>query len=98
MDPSPLVLKRGEVNFDYLPRREESEKLQKRRWKYGAEADSLKSVCVCVCERGERWGTDTFRIYFFQGLSFLHIEIILPFAKLCYAFEEKLFFSVTIVL
>ena len=29
---------------------------------------------------------------FFQGLSFLHLEIILPFAKLCYAFEEKNFF------
>ena len=25
----PLVLKRGEVNFDYLPQREESEKLEK---------------------------------------------------------------------
>ena len=41
---------------------------------------------------------DTFPMYFFQGLSFLHLEIILPFAKLCYAFEEKLFFSVTIIL
>ena len=30
--------------------------------------------------------------------SFLHLEIALPFAKLCYAFEEKLFFSVTIIL
>ena len=28
----------------------------------------------------------------FQGLSFLHLEITLPFAKLCYAFEEKLIF------
>ena len=35
---------------------------------------------------------------FLQGLSFLHLEITLPFAKLCYAFEEKLFFSVTIIL
>ena len=40
----------------------------------------------------------TFPIQFFQGLSFLHLEITLPFAKLCYAFEEKLFFSVTIIL
>ena len=31
-------------------------------------------------------------INFFQGLSFLHLEITLPFAKLCHAFEEKLFF------
>ena len=36
-------------------------------------------------------GADTFPIYFFQVLSFLHLEITLPFAKLCYAFEEKLF-------
>ena len=28
----------------------------------------------------------------FQGLSILHLEITLPFAKLCYAFEEKKFF------
>ena len=34
----------------------------------------------------------------FQGLSFLHLEITLPFSKLCYAFEEKLFFSATIIL
>ena len=31
-------------------------------------------------------------------LSFLHLEITLPFTKLCYAFEEKLFFSATIIL
>ena len=43
-------------------------------------------------------GADTFPISFFQGLSFLHLEITLPFAKLCYAFEKKLFFSVTISL
>ena len=29
---------------------------------------------------------------FFQGLSFLHLEFTLPFAKLCYAFEEKKIF------
>ena len=41
----------------------------------------------------------TFPIKFFQGLSFSHSEITsLPFARLCYAFEEKLFFSVTIIL
>ena len=28
----------------------------------------------------------------FQGLSFLHIEVILLFTELYYAFEEKLFF------
>ena len=43
-------------------------------------------------------GADTFPISFFQGLSSLHLEITLPFAKLCYAFEKKNFFSVTIIL
>ena len=33
----------------------------------------------------------TFHIKFFQGLSLLHSEITLPFAKLCHAFEEKNF-------
>ena len=36
------------------------------------------------------------QVFFFQGLSFLHLEINLPFAKLCYVLE-KLFFSVTII-
>ena len=34
-------------------------------------------------------GGDRHFSYFFQGLSFLHLEITLPFAKLCHAFEEK---------
>ena len=38
----------------------------------------------------------TFPISFLQGLSFLHLIITLPFAKLCYAFKKKIFFSVTI--
>ena len=33
---------------------------------------------------------------FLQGLSFLHLEITLPFAKLSYAFED--FFFGTIIL
>ena len=45
-----------------------------------------------------RGRADSFPIYFFQFLSFLHLEITLPYAKLCYAFEENLFFSVTIIL
>ena len=56
-------------------------KIKKRGWKYGAGAGPLK--------RGE---ADTFPIYFFQGLSFLHLEITLLFAKFCYVFEENLFF------
>ena len=58
----------------------ESEKLKKGGWKYGTGEGVLKG------------GACTFPIYFFQGLPFLHLEITLLFAKLCYAFEEKLFF------
>ena len=47
-------------------------------------------------KRGRR--ADTFIVLFSQGLSFLHLEITLPFAKLRYAFEKKYFFSVTIFL
>ena len=39
-----------------------------------------------------------FLFNFFHGLSFLHLEIILPFAKLYYVFQEKMFFSSAIVL
>ena len=53
---------------------------------------------VQIFLKGGREVAETFPISFFQGLSFLHLEITLPFAKLCYAFEEKLFFSVTIIL
>ena len=34
----------------------------------------------------------------FSIFKSLHLEIILSFAKLCYVFEEKLFFFVTIIL
>ena len=37
-------------------------------------------------------GPDTFPTWFFQGLPFLHLWTTLPFSKLCYASEEKLFF------
>ena len=59
-------------------------------------------------------GAGTYPIQFFQGLSFLHLDDIiftfrnyftlclmhfaLSFAQLCYAFEEKLFFTATIIL
>ena len=43
-------------------------------------------------------GLALFLFNFFQGLSFLHLEITLTLVKLCYAFEEKLFFSATIIL
>ena len=38
-------------------------------------------------------GLAPFLSIFFEGSSFLHLEITSLFSKLCYAFEEKLFFS-----
>ena len=81
----PPFLKKGKVNFDYLPQRGASEKL-KKVWKYRAGADLFK-----------RRGAGTFPFIFFQVLSFLHLEITLSFAKLCCPFEEKNF-SATITL
>ena len=43
-------------------------------------------------EGGEERGSSTFPISYFEGLSFLHLESTLRFAKLCYPFEEKSFF------
>ena len=43
-------------------------------------------------------GTWHFSYLISRGLSFLHLKITLPFAKLCHAFEEKVFFSATIIL
>ena len=59
-----------------------TQKNVKKGWKYGAQAGLVK--------RG--LGAGIFPISFFQGLSFLHVEITLPFAKPCYAFKEKDFF------
>ena len=85
--PPPYIFKRGqEVNFNYLLQRGESEKLKKK-------GGSMVQGQVFL-----KRGAGTFPISFFQGLSFLHLEITLPFAKLCYAFKEKLFLSATIIL
>ena len=43
-------------------------------------------------------GLTLFPFNFFQDLSFLHLEIILPFVKLCYVYEEKLFSSAIMIL
>ena len=45
--------------------------------------------------KGKNWH---FSDLVFQGLSFLHLEITLCFSKFRSAFEEKYFFSVTIIL
>ena len=37
-------------------------------------------------------GASTFPTKFFLGLSFLHLQITSPFAKLHHPFEEKIFF------
>ena len=37
-------------------------------------------------------GADKSPIKFFQVSSFFHLETFLPFAKLCFVFEKKIFF------
>ena len=89
--PHPrLKLRRGGgVNFDYLSRRGGIRKIKKNKSRNGAGARFLK---------GWRGGLALFLFNFFKFLSFLHLGITLPFAELCDAFEEKLFFSATIIL
>ena len=54
-------------------------KNKKRGWEDGAGAGVLKGG----------GGLALFLFNFFIVFSFLHLEITLPFAKLCYVFEEK---------
>ena len=42
--------------------------------------------------KGEGGEAETFPIYFFQGLTFLHLEITLPFAKLLYIWRKIIFY------
>ena len=58
--------------------RGEDLKNKKRGWEDGAGAGVLKGG-----------GLALFLFNFFIVFSFLHLEITLPFAKLCYVFEEK---------
>ena len=46
-----------------------------------------------------KWGEECWHFFYLVFLMFIifTLEITLPFAKLCYAFEEKLFFSATII-
>ena len=79
--PSPLFLKGGGGgDIDYLPWRGESEKLKK--------VGSMVQGQVFL-----KGGLTLFLFNVFKGLSFLHLEITLPFAELCYAFEELFFLS-----
>ena len=50
-------------------------------------------VDVWCRSRSSYKGEGLARFIFFQGLSFLDLEITLLFRKLCHAFEEKIFFS-----
>ena len=52
---------------------------------------------VQIFLKGGKEAADTCPISFFQGLSFLHLEITFPFVKLCFAFEKDIF-SVTVIL
>ena len=67
-----------------------SEKLKKGVEVWCSLKDLLKR------EGGGGWHFSCLK--FFKGLSFLHLEITLSFAKLCYAFKEEIFFSATMIL
>ena len=82
---TPFILKGG-VDFKHLPLRGGIWKFFKKGWKHGAGTGFLKR------------GGWHFSYLIFKNLSFLHLEITLPFAKLCYAFEDKIFFSATKIL
>ena len=43
-------------------------------------------------KKGERGAAGTFPINFFQGLSFLHVEVILHFVKLRLQLKKNCFF------
>ena len=49
-------------------------------------------------KEGCRVGVALFLFSFFKVYHFLDLEITSLFAKLCNAFEEKLFFSTTVIL
>ena len=71
------MFERGwEVNFNYLPRRGESENFKRGESMVHWQV-FLKKVGLAL---------------FLFNFSFLHSEITLLFPKLCYAFKEKLFF------
>ena len=74
---TPLFKTGVKVNFKQLPQR----KIKKRGQKYGARAGLLKGR-----------GAGTFPIQFFHGLSFLHLEITSPIAKLCFMHLKEIFF------
>ena len=85
----------GRSKFWFPPTEGGIWKIKKRAWKYGAGAGLYKGGRSTV--QGQVFikgggGADTFPISLFQGLSFLHLESTLPFAKPCYAFENKKFF------
>ena len=65
------------------PRGGKSEKLKKRG------GSMVQGQVLLKGGKGAGWH---FSYLFFQDLSFFNLEITLPFAELCYAFEEKKFF------
>ena len=70
LDPLPIVLKREKINFDYLSRREESEKLEKGGGSM-VQRQVLLKVCVYVCV----WVGKEVRDWHFSYLLFLRFII-----------------------
>ena len=105
-----LSIHRGGVNFNYLPLRGGGGGALKifKKWGEGGggggggDLKIFKKWVEVWCRgqmfsKGERAGTFPYSI-FSRFISFTFRHFTLPFANLCYAFEEKLFFSATIIL
>ena len=88
----PLFLKEGGDKFWLtLPKQGEggSQKLKK------GDGSMVQGKVFLKGRGGGRWH---FSYLIFSKFIIFTLEITLSFAKLCYAFEEKLFFSATLIL
>ena len=89
--PPPPVFLKGGSKFWLPPLDGGIWKIKKRGWKYGVGAGLLK--------RGAwHFSYLSFWRFVIFTIPFTLCKITLPFAKSCYPFEEKLFFSATIIL
>ena len=74
--------------------------MENRGWKYGAEAGLLKKRVGVGGGGGGEWDWHFSYLIFsrFIIFAFRSYFILCKIAKLCYAFEEELFFSSSIIL
>ena len=90
--PPPAFFKGGRVNFNYLPHG--GGKILKREWKWAGVFKGDSGGWHLPYSIFSRFIIFTFNDIIFTCRNYF----TLCFAKLCYAFEEKLFFTATIIL